>query len=169
MTLAVVPEAKTDSAVVAIPSDAEFGSADFLPSVALSTIAEQIIRENPQRFGQLSGFEILVGWKRRGGSNKGKLRLGTCSRPRGVLTGFTAAHFLITISADHAREYGINGQQLEAVIAHELMHAGVNEQGDPILLPHDVEAFADEIRLYGLIREDLRQIAPIFAQARLDW
>jgi hypothetical protein len=158
----------TESILLRIPSEEDFGQADYIVSYELDRVVELLIANNPQQFGQLAAFDILTLWKKKGGKSKGKATLGTCSRPSGVVTAFTTAHFVISISADHIRDQGINGRDLEAICAHELMHAGVNEKGEPEIWPHDSELFAAEIRMYGLVRSDLRLVANAFAQAKLN-
>lgn len=149
------------------PQDTEFGNADYLVSFDLDQIVVDLIKKNPQQFGHLASFEILSVWRKKGGKSHGKDRLGSCSRPSGLATAYTSADFVIAIAADHVRERQLNGRDLEAVVYHELCHAGVDEKANPVLWPHDVETFAAEIREYGLIRTDLQMIAPAFAQAKM--
>lgn len=66
---------------------------------------------------------------------------------------------------------GFRSEQIEALVYHELSHAG--EQKDkngnpkPVIVAHDVETFGMEIGRYGLWHEDLRRIKPVFDQAEL--
>lgn len=43
----------------------------------------------------------------------------------------------------------INDADREALVYHELTHAGTDEQGKPQLKPHDAAVFTTEVKLYG--------------------
>ena len=44
----------------------------------------------------------------------------------------------------------------EALLHHELMHCELNESGNPVLRPHDVEEFNQTVRRYGRWKDDVQ-------------
>lgn len=44
----------------------------------------------------------------------------------------------------------LDAQGREALVFHELMHCGQDEQGKPMLIPHDAGVFTAEVQRYGL-------------------
>jgi hypothetical protein len=63
------------------------------------------------------------------------------------------AFFVLEIAADVWKM--IDKKQRAALVDHELCHFYVRPDGALALMPHDVEAFAAEVRRHGLWREDL--------------
>lgn len=150
------------------PQDTEFGNADYLVSFDLDQIIVDLIKKNPQQFGHLASFEILSVWRKKGGKSKGRAIMGACIKPSGLVTAYTAADYIVSVSADHVREYQLQGRELESVVFEQLCKAGVDEKGNPILWDYDFQGFASQVREYGLINQDLRLAATAFSQVKLD-
>jgi hypothetical protein len=92
--------------------------------------------------------------------------LGKCQRPSGLLRYFSHSDFVIWFAANNCRDLGFTNWQMEALIFHELKHAKIEDMV-PVIVPHDCEVFADEIKRYGLWKSDLHQVAEASAQALL--
>lgn len=140
---------------------------EFIPSNELRAVADDLI-ERHERFGLLGDCEITYLWKAEGGATNGKRTLGKCAKPGGLVRYFSGAHFVIWLAADHARDLLLTQQQLEALVFHELCHAGISDKGVPYIVGHDWAGFGDEIREYGLYLEDVRRIDQVMHQLRLD-
>lgn len=156
-----------------IPMDMQFeqAGADFLAAPEVERIADQLVGDYSE-LGHLTEYRLAYAWKRTGGESAGKPVFGKCVKSSGLVRFFGKNQFVIWLAADHCREYGFTERQLEALIYHELCHAGEVEDknGDmkAALNPHDVEAFASEIERYGLWTTDLQRVKPYFDDAQLD-
>ena len=152
---------------MSIPPDMLFEEEgmDFLPASGVKEIAQRLIANYPE-FDHLEETEIAYAWKRKGGESGGKVTFGKCVKSSGLVKFFGKNTFVIWLAADNCREYGFTAGKLEALIYHELCHAGEEEakNGDvkAVVTPHDVEAFASEIERYGLWTDDLVRIKPAF-------
>lgn len=155
-----------------IPADIAFEArgVDFLEAPEIEAIATSLIGKYDE-FAHLVDTSIAYCWKRKGGEATGKSVFGKCVKSSGLVRYFSKQSFVIWLAADNCREWGFTHRQLEALIYHELCHAGEDEgkDGEPkaVLVPHDVEAFGMEIERYGLWTQDLQQIKPYFDGAQL--
>lgn len=157
---------------VRIPINAEFDEhgSDFLPAPDVQNLAFELIERWPE-FEHLQSADLGFAWKQKGGESAGKPVFGKCSKPSGLLKFFSQRTFVIWLAADNCREWGFGPEQIEALVYHELSHAGEQEDKNgnpkPVIVAHDVETFGMEIGRYGLWHEDLRRIKPVFDQAEL--
>lgn len=152
-----------------IPEDDEFSS-DFLASDELETIGNELIERYPELV-HLQNARIGYCWKKEGGDSNGKSTLGKCTKPSGLLLFFAELDFVIWCGADHCRDWSFTQHQLEALLYHELSHAGVKLDKDGqlkyVLIPHDVEMFTGELERYGLWMDDLTRAKLAFDQVSL--
>lgn len=147
-----------DAACV-VPQDLEFGADEyhgtgFVQSQDLAHVGEMLIKTCPE-FAHLAGIDVLYFWQRKGGMDNGQIALGRCKKTSGLMRLISGAEFLVTVSADHARERGLTNWQLEALLHHELCHADSDvddKTGYTIskLRGHDWEGFTDNVGRYGL-------------------
>lgn len=144
----------------AIPVAHEFGDEDWLFAERIAPIAEELIANYPC-FQGLERLSIVYLWKRKGPEKPRRL-LGKCQRPTGLLHYFCKADFVIWLAANNCQ--GLTAWQIEALVFHELKHAGLDDDG-PVLVPHDWEGFAEEIERYGLWKRDIEPIAKASAKA----
>lgn len=155
-----------------IPPDTDFAArnADFLPAPTVQDIAEKLIDECAE-FEHLIETDIAYVWKQKGGESNGVATYGKCVKASGLVRFFGKQSFVIWIAADNCREWGFTRHQLEALVYHELCHAGEKQdkEGNPkaVVWGHDVELFGAEVRRYGLWHEGLRKVKPDFDQAEL--
>ncbi|HLJ26575.1 MAG TPA: putative metallopeptidase [Candidatus Angelobacter sp.] len=141
-----------------VPSKHDFEvQGDWIQASGCEKIAKALI-ESRASLAPLVDANIAYLWKASGGSRKGKVILGTCQRPSGLLRYFSAMDFVIWFGADNCRDSALDYWQMEALVFHELKHAGMEDEV-PVSLPHDFEGFAEEIRLYGLWKRDIVGIA----------
>ncbi len=152
-----------------IPSDAEFES-EFLPDSRLDDLAQELIGQYHE-LEHLAEVRIRVCWKQKGGAKAGKSVLGKCTKPSGLLLFFSDLDFVIWLAADHCRAWEFTNHQLEALVYHELCHAGVefddNDQPKYGVLPHDLEMFTGELDRYGTWMDDLKRAKLVFDQVAM--
>jgi hypothetical protein len=158
-----------------MPYDGQFVSGEsnepteFLMSEELSRLGNALI-EQRGCFSDLVHCRVLFLFKKKGGNNKGKMKLGQCQKPTGLLSYFSNTDFVIWVAADNC--IGFTYWQIEALLFHELKHASVDydEKGEKKLAVegHDLEAFVDEVRLYGAWKADIEQMKKAFQPTLFD-
>lgn len=60
--------------------------------------------------------------------------------------------FMITVYQPNVELYEFNAEQIEALIFHELLHVGIDNEGNEpsyYVAPHDIEEFYSVINRYG--------------------
>jgi len=161
-----------------VPDDDRFEEADYMAAPDLGEVARALIKAEPARFDHFKGLRVIYLWRRKGGTHAGgRLTLGKCQKPGGLLAYFADAEFVIWVAADHHRERvagaraGATRFEIEAVVFHEMCHIGIecNEKGEcrNVVVPHDVVTFNAEIARYGAWKDDLRAAAATFQQMPL--
>lgn len=150
-----------------IPNEESFGGAAFLRSDHLTNWAHSVIEKHAPRFDFLTAdFEVAFLWKAKGGKAQGNPVLGKLEKPSGLAGYYSRADFVVWLAADHAVSLGFGPFELEAILFHELMHAGTDDDGKAITVGHDFEGFRAEIEQYGFWDETFRQLKAA-VQARL--
>jgi hypothetical protein len=144
-----------------LPAANDFGDADFILAPDLEKIGEALIESVSGRMSELTEAKIVYLWKRKG-SERPRRILGKCNRPTGLLEYFSGADFVIWLAANNC--HGLTKWQIEAVVFHELMHAGWAD-GGPVMVPHDCECFAADIQRYGFWKGDLEAIGKASQEA----
>lgn len=140
---------------------------DFIAAPDIERIGSALIAAHEATFGHLQSREVAFLWKRKGGNAGGKTTLGKCQKPTGLLKHFAGADFVIWVAADHCRDHRLTAYQVEALVYHELLHAGEDENGKAVILPHDWTGFTGEVQQYGAWKPDLSAAAHSFEQLRL--
>lgn len=147
---------------ISVPHDSKFEDEQFIDDIQLDDIGEDLISSYDD-FSEIAGARILYLWKQKGGKSNGRETLGKCQKPSGLLAHYSNADFVIWLAADHCRDYGLNGQQIRALIFHELKHAGYDpETGQYTTVSHDFEGFAREIEEFGLWDANAKRMAAAF-------
>lgn len=141
--------------MLVLPSKDDWAGDDFLLAPNLAKIGEELIASRGE-LAHLDPAKILYLFKRKG-PEKPRRKLGTCQKPGGLLEYFSKADFIVCLMANNC--LGLTNWQVEAVVYHELKHAGITEKGEWTTMPHDCECFAQEIERYGLWKSDLAKIA----------
>lgn len=142
----------------AFEASAEFATADDLRAMATS-----IYEKHPSQFGIAAQVHILFRWKKVGDG-----KLGKCPKTSGALKYETGADFYLWLAADHVREKQMTYFQVEALLAHELCHVGMDIKGNVASREHDVEEFTFVVEHYGLWRNDLLPFGKAIRQLRLE-
>lgn len=170
MTTATAPRL-----TVRVPSEGDFGGADFLPDASLDEIGGDLIEMYPNDLGHLADVTISYLWRRKGGKKAGAPIMGKAVKPSGLLTAFTTAEAVIWLAADHVDEAEYTQRQIQALVFHEMSHVWI-EEPDPddeggarkiVMRGHDFEGFKSELRAFGAWEEMLQEAASAFKQAGL--
>jgi hypothetical protein len=169
--------ARDPDAKAAIPGGHRFQGRDgrqkdFTEGRDIQDIADALI-EHRECFGFLGDVLIRYRWRRKAQVKAGRMTLGFCQKLSGQLKDeMGGGEFQIVLNAENCRDLGLTNWQLEALVAHELMHIAPPDPDDPesepSLVGHDAELFAAEIDQYGLWKLDLRKVAPAFVQAKIE-
>lgn len=139
-----------------VPDESDFDVAgEFIPADGCEKIALSLISKR-DTLRHLAGRAITYLWKRKG-AEKPRRKLGHCQVASGLTGYFSQSDFIIVFCANNCR--GISNWGMEALIFHELKHAGLNDKGEPCTIPHDCETFGEEIERYGFWKNDLQFIA----------
>lgn len=153
-----------------VPLDAFFVAPDgteveFLIDDGLTAIGNRLI-DNHESLSHLAEARVAFLWKRKGGKTGGRLKFGQCQKPTGLLAYFSNLDFAVWLAADHCTATMFTNLQVEALVFHELKHAGFkeSEEGERTwtVEGHDWEGFAEEIRLYGDWMPDISNIREAF-------
>lgn len=148
--------------VIQIPNPTTFEEAKFVLSQNLANAADRLIDKHGFTHIRQASVDYL--WRGKGSTRGGKLVLGKTQRPSGLLKLYSKADFVIILAADHCRNQKLDEDQLEALLFHELLHIGSDDEGEPTLVAHDVEAFVEEIKEYGLWKSDLKLLRAVKKQ-----
>lgn len=160
---------------ITVPSEMDFGEQQFLVDETLQQIGNALIAQYPDILGHLAGIDIAYFWKVKGGKSGGNAVLGKAVKPSGLMKAFTNADAVVHLSADHVAEAMFSDRQITALVFHELRHFEIKQpkeddkDGEPKLLVrgHDVELFADEVRIFGNWHAMLTAASEAFKQAGL--
>jgi hypothetical protein len=148
------------------PSEAAFGTEDFLPASDLERMAARFIAEYPGHFGHVANARLSILWKRAGGKSRGQIRMGQCSKTSGRARFWGESEFVIWLAADHLRRSP--SEKIANVLFHELLHIGSDpDTGDAKIVGHDLEFFFAEVSERGLWRPEMEQAHEVFTQLRL--
>ncbi|HXI16213.1 MAG TPA: putative metallopeptidase [Chloroflexota bacterium] len=153
-----------------VPSEAALDG-EFTPAPDLEKIGIALIAHHGLVAGQ---YTVRYFWKDKGGKSKGNLTLGKCTKPTGLLHHFAECDFVIWLAADHLRDAYPTATEVEAVVYHELRHAGETEPDEEsdepaqaTIIGHEFEGFLDEVTLYGATVRNLKPIVNAAKQLEL--
>lgn len=152
---------------VQVPTDENFGDNDFLPADDLEALASHLIDQHIG-LGHLASLNVHYRWKRRGGKKSGAAVYGKCVKPSGLLADYSQADFVIWLAADYVRDAEFTPRQIESLLFHEMNHAGLDDNDEPVLIAHNVEMFRAEIEQYGFWSDELKSIERTVQQLALD-
>lgn len=131
---------------------------DFIDAPDLRDIADALIATYPTHFQHLLQMRLAYRWKRQGGASSGKATLGACQKASGLVKHFSRMQFVIWLAYDHATAGKLTRWQCEALLFHELLHAGISDKGAPAVEPHHFEGFTPELAEYGAWQDDLQRM-----------
>lgn len=123
---------------------------EFTPAPDLAEIGVLLMKKT-----LLLPEEVTVDflWKLRGGKAAGK-----CIPLKGLAGYYGSADYAIWVAADQVDDLPYSRYMVEALLYHELKHIDVDQDEDGGVTlgsrEHEIEAFRDEIELYGFWRQD---------------
>lgn len=157
---------------IRVPTAEQFED-EFMRADDLAATYEQIIHQHSS-LDHLHPLEVVVLWRKSGGKKGGRPIFGKTSKRSGLVAAFTSADFIVWLAADHVLAAEYSDRQITALLHHELMHISYEDPPDDqegarkyVLVGHDFELFADELRIYGAWEEMLQEAAEAFKQAPL--
>jgi len=151
-----------------VPSEAAFGEGEFMEANDIAKMVPGLIDKHSALFGHITNVDIICLWKKSGGQTKGKPTWAKVQSPSGLLRYFAECDFVVWLAADHLREKGVSAKEVEAIIFHELCHLQWDaEDGKIMVVGHDFEGFAEEIKHYGMWRRDLAKAGEAIRQLSL--
>jgi hypothetical protein len=157
---------------VSVPAESQFGDRDFLPADDLEILASDLIDKHTT-FSHLPGLRVHYRWKKKGGKKSGAAVYGKCVKPSGLLADYSEADFVIWLAADYVRDADFTQRQIEALLFHEMLHAGISDDEDddgeakPVLIAHDFEGFRAEVEHYGWWSSELGDLRKTALQLKL--
>lgn len=158
---------------VRVPSEEDFGGADFLPDNALDALFSDVV-SSYRRLSHIEehGISVAVLWKRKGGKKQGAPTMAKCVKPSGLVAHFCTADFVIWLGADNIAEQEWTSDQIRKLVYHEARHIGWDDGDEehdpkPIILGHDVELFVGEVEDTGAWEHFRQVLGADFKQAGL--
>jgi hypothetical protein len=131
---------------------------EYLPAPDLESIAQDLIGQYPE-LAPLNKWSVVYLWKRQGGTSNNMATLGRCIRVSGLTKYFTDTTWVIWLAADHLNLMNFTRLQVEALLHHELLHAGEDEDSNgnakPTPVAHDFEGFGMNVARYGAWSQSL--------------
>lgn len=168
--LKLAPDAAYPAPQAAQFKDEDGEEVDFIAAPDLEEIGLRLIQDY-EELQHLRELTVIFLWKKEGGAQHDRARLGQCQKAGGLVKYFAEAPWVIWLAADHCETHQLTRQQVEAAMFHELLHAGEAEDKEgnkkAKLIGHDAEMFCGEVKRYGAWKSDLRQAARAFEQGRL--
>ncbi len=157
---------------VRVPTEDDFGGADFMPAPELTALYDQLILDYPETHGHLQWVDVKVVWKRKAGKKHGRQQLGYCAKTSGLARYFSEAEFVIWIGADSCLDGELTDSQIRAAVSHEMRHIGWEEgedgeAGKAVIVGHDADLFFSEIKELGAWQDFIGEAAEAFSQAGL--
>jgi hypothetical protein len=149
-----------------VPTENDFvdGRSDYLAAPEIAGIAHRLIEHYIEDFWAIRHAKIDYLWKKKGGENLGRAKLGYLKKSGGELNYYSQKDYLCVLSADNC--IGMNGYQITALVFHELKHGGKDpEKGKFIVNGHDFEGFRREVELFGWWKSDIAAMREAFVQA----
>lgn len=129
------------------------------PDEVIKMALEIIAEHHPE----LLEFSVGFIFRSEASVSAGRRILGQASKVTGKYSPLLDLDGLVWLAADEWPRLSIN--QKRALIDHELCHFGVNEDGNLVMIGHDIEEFRCVVERYGLWTSDLRAFAPSVIQA----
>lgn len=115
-------------------------------------IADRLIDEEPE-LGYIKDSEVTIIYlsSEHEKKQKGKVVFGQCERVPEKYKWAVPCDFMITVFEPNVERF--TKKQLEILIHHELLHVGIELDGNEeryFVVPHDIEDFRTIIERYGV-------------------
>lgn len=122
------------------------------PSRRWRDLADEVIATEPSLAGiRESSVRICYLSSDRERSSRGRIVFAECERVPDKWRWAVPYDFAITVFEPNAAR--LSGDQLRVLMLHELLHVGVERDGNEerhYVVPHDVEDFMEVVERYGL-------------------
>lgn len=131
---------------------------EYTSAVEVLNIAEKLIQEHHQH---LQGELIEYIFRDKAASKGGKIVFGKARKIRG-LTAYLSRpeedeYFLMEIGLDAWKT--LTQEQKVALVDHELCHFGIDDNGNKVIIPHDLEEFVAVVDRHGLWSRSVQNMA----------
>lgn len=137
------------------------GSGEFWEAPDIERIAYKLIEAKLPDWPEDCKVRFL--WKAKGGRSGGKGIYGKTVKAGGLVAYGMEADFVIWLAADLVHDMAFTNWQVEALLYHEMLHVGVEQDEDGkvsySVIGHDFEGFRSEIAEYGFWSIDTKAIA----------
>lgn len=122
-------------------------------SEEMKKLADEVINENPKKFLPIKAEDVTIRYlvSNKGKTTNGKTIYGDCHKQAEKQALLSGCDFVITFYADGV---ALPPEKQKILMEHELMHVGVNDEGNPYIVPHDIEDFAEILEKYGVRWQD---------------
>ena len=133
-----------------VPNADQFEEGDYLDAPELRDLANKLMAQDAD-LQWLATVEITYLWKKKGGKNRGRIRLAQVQKTPKLMRHFVTTEFVIWAAAEELTGLAISSVQLERIVFHELCHFHRDEEsGKAQIFGHDLEYFYRELDRYGL-------------------
>lgn len=124
-------------------------SEHFEISDKMDDLAEEVICEH-EELHWIRQSDVRIGYvsSDKAKQSKGREVYGACMKVKEIYQLYTPYDFLIIFYAPNVE--GLDREQLKILMFHELLHVGVDSDGEPKIVPHDIEDFSLILERYGL-------------------
>lgn len=127
---------------------------EYTHAPEIERIAEKLIEMFKP---ELEGFEIRYIFSSENPKKDGAEKTALARKITGLnayLAGCPEGFFLIEFGRPAFDSLDEN--TLIAVVYHEILHFGVSDDGNLAILPHDIENFSSEVKIFGAYTTDLQ-------------
>jgi len=144
------------------PGETSFGSWDYQLDSLLGLVKSQLIMKHAD-LKHLEGRAVDVFWRKKASKSKGKIEIGGCMLPSGLLRQMMdGVDFVIWLAADACK--GMTRREIEAALYEQLLHAGIDKDGNRVYRGYDVSMFASVLKHYGAVTPEQRKVGVAFQQ-----
>lgn len=109
-------------------------------------LKDRLVSKHSSLIGMLAGIPIKLLLKLKPSFHGGKAVLGKTTVFPEVQRLLHPFFFMIQLDKEFWEK---NVGKREALLFHELCHAGIDDEGRPHIIPHDFEEFYSVVKLYG--------------------
>lgn len=167
-----------EGSTIKIPKEEDFivkasatnagGVTDYKEDGKLFAFLQKQISEFPE-LSPIADLEprIWVGWKRKGGTTKGKRNVAKIEKVDGKVRYFAGYDFMLWIGSENAFAYALDDEKINAAIFNQLKCLKPNKAVDAeslSIVDHEFSGSIDELTRFGAWREDLVELTERMTQ-----
>ena len=145
-----------------VPGETSFGSWDYQQDPNLSLLRAQLVMRH-EDLKHLENREVEIYWRKKATKSKGRVEIGGCILPNGLWRQvMDGVDFIVWLAADACK--GMSKREVEAALYEQLLHAGVDKDGNRVYRGYDVSMFASVLKYYGAVTPEQRKVGHAFQQ-----